>query len=343
MSQLEEQEDPLKKLTSLADRVANEHDADVILFSGPIEEPFDRRLLTVCSKRKRRKNVVLLLVTYGGDPDAAFRMARCLQSKYESFTILVTGNCKSAGTLIALGANELVMADSGELGPLDVQMAKQDSLWDSQSGLTVNAALLALQSKAYLAFEQFFLETETRSQGLITVKTASEIATQMTVGLFSPLYAQVDPIHVGEAARAMAVAEHYGRILIEKGGNTDPAALSHLVTHYPSHGFVIDRDEASTIFKSVRAPSESEEMLADALGDVAIRPQRQNTIQFLSSEDRAVGMVEGTEVAATKEEGIADMKSTEEQDAEGPADSRSTAPRSAKTSGAQSTIGARAQ
>lgn len=341
MSQTEEEGLP-KKLAELADRVANDHDADVILFSGPIDEPYDRRLLTVCSKRKRRKNVVLLLVTYGGDPDAAFRMARCLQSKYENFTILVTGNCKSAGTLIALGANELVMSDAGELGPLDVQMAKQDSLWDSQSGLTVNAALLALQSKAYLAFEQFFLETENRSQGLITVKTASEIATQMTVGLFSPLYAQVDPIHVGEAARAMAVAEHYGRILIERGGNTDPAALSHLVTHYPSHGFVIDREEASTIFKNVRAPSESEEMLADALGEVAIRPQRQNTIQFLSSEMQPASVAEGEVVPAAKEEGIADLKLTEEQDAEGPADSRSAAPRSAQTSGTQSSNGPRA-
>lgn len=269
-----------------AERIASDGDTDVLLYNGPIERSFDDRIIKLCRARRRRKNLLLVLVTEGGDADAAYRIAKFLQSSYERFTLFVTGYCKSAGTMVALGANELVFGDHGELGPLDVQMSKQDSLWDTQSGLTVNASLAALQDKAYLAFETFFLETEAKSQGLITVKTASDMATSLTIGLFGPLYAQIDPIHVGEAARAMQIADHYGRRLMAYSKNFDQDSLRHLITHYPSHGFVIDHDEASTIFENVRKPTEQEVELTETLREVSIEPlPRANPqIRFLSQE-----------------------------------------------------------
>ena len=281
------------KVAEIADRVAEALDADILLFNGPITNPLDRNLTFACRKRKRRKNVVLMLVTLGGEADSAYRIARALQSKYEKFILYVTGYCKSAGTLIALGANELIIGDDGELGPLDVQMSKQDTLWETQSGLTVNASLLALQSRAYLAFEEFFMQTESRSGGAITVRTASEIATNLTVGLFAPLYAQIDPLHVGEAARAMQIAEHYGRLLLQEGKNLDRRSLDKLVTEYPAHGFVIGRDEASRIFKSVREPTENEILLAETVGIMAQVPHdmvsRGPRVEFLSRKGATKG------------------------------------------------------
>lgn len=266
-----------------AKKVAEENEADVLLYNGDIEFPHVRKFVKLCRERERRKNVILILVTRGGDPDSAYRMARCLQSLYERFEMYVSGYCKSAGTLVALGAHALVFGADGELGPLDVQMSKQDS-WDPQSGLTVNAALAALKSRAYLAFEEFFLETEERSQGLISIKTAGEIATNLTIGLFAPLYSQVDPLHVGEATRAMQIGDQYGMRLLATSENADPGALRHLTTHYPSHGFVIDEEEARTIFARVRDPSEAEIELAHALEDTALDPGRQRDpiIDFLS-------------------------------------------------------------
>jgi hypothetical protein len=276
------------ELAVIANRVAATLDADVLLYNGPIANPLDRNLASTLRKRRRRKNVLLILVTLGGEADSAYRIAKALQSKYEKFILYVTGYCKSAGTLIALGANELVIGDDGELGPLDVQMSKQDTLWETQSGLTVNASLTALQSKAYLAFEEFFMQTESNSGGAITVKTAAEIATNLTVGLFAPLYAQIDPLHVGEAARAMQIAEHYGRLLLQEGKNLDRRALDKLVTEYPAHGFVIGRDEASRVFKSVREPTEDEVLLAETVGIMAQVPHemisRTPRVEFLSTE-----------------------------------------------------------
>ena len=48
------------------------------------------------------QTILLILVTEGGNPDAAFRIARTLQCMYEHFYCAISGFCKSAGTLIAL-------------------------------------------------------------------------------------------------------------------------------------------------------------------------------------------------------------------------------------------------
>ena len=208
---------------------------------------------------------MLMMVTTGGDPDAAYRIARCLQDKYEKFVFYVSGYCKSAGTIVALGAHELIISDFGELGPLDIQMSKKDELFELQSGLTVMDAITTLNEKSYAAFEQFFLSTKAGGSGSITMHTAAEIATQLTTGLFSKLYGQIDPMHVGEAGRAMKIADYYGVRLLDKGRNIDQGALNFINAQYPHHGFVIDRAEAERLFGNVREPSPDEFLMADLL------------------------------------------------------------------------------
>ena len=134
-------------------RIVLAQNTDVLIMNAPIERHRDRRLIAKCSQRQCRPNLLLLLVTEGGNPDVAYRIARCIQDRYENFTCLVSGFCKSAGTLVLLGANELAFSDHGEIGPLDIQMAKKDELWESESGLTVMTALTALHENAQQAFE----------------------------------------------------------------------------------------------------------------------------------------------------------------------------------------------
>ena len=222
-------------------------------------------MLSECIRRKRRPNVLLIIVTSGGDPNAAYQIARGLQRKYKRFSLYAPYHCKSSGTLIATGAHELVMSDLAELGPLDIQMSKKDELWERQSGLTVADTLISLQEKALTFFEHFFLSTQRKSDGAISLRTAADIATRMATGLFEHLYSQVDPIHVGEAGRAMRIAGDYGERLLRVGGNISKERLESLMTGYPSHDFVIDRWEADDKFHDVRAPSQQELDLAEKL------------------------------------------------------------------------------
>ena len=123
--------------TAIMRRMVVASDTDILMFNAPIERPRDRRIIKLLSARKCRPNLLMILVTNGGDPDAAYRISRCIQNHYDKFTVCVSGVCKSAGTLLLLGANELAFSEHGEIGPLDIQMAKKDELWESESGLTV--------------------------------------------------------------------------------------------------------------------------------------------------------------------------------------------------------------
>ena len=180
-------------------------DADVVLFNGGINRDTHDSLSASCSTPKH-PNVFLVLVTEGGDADAGYRMARALQKRYTKVYVAIFGYCKSAGTLVAIGAHELVISDDGELGPLDVQLLKSDELWEQRSGQTVTDAIDVLQAKSMEMFESIMLRLKVASGGQITLKTAMQTATVLVTGLFKEIYSQIDPMYVGEVGRAMNIA-----------------------------------------------------------------------------------------------------------------------------------------
>ena len=241
-----------------------------------MQRPLCSYFIQACITRKRagtkKTNVILILVTSGGNADVAYRIGSYLQHYYENVSVYVTGYCKSAGTLLALAGTELIVSDHGELGPLDVQMRKQNNLMEQQSGLDVMESLTALRDKAWLAFERSFIDIQLSSGGNITTESAGKMATDMAVGLFAPLIGKIDPMHIGEASRANSVALHYGKKLIAGSGNSDESNLERLVSDYPSHSFVIDRREAEKRFNHVRPPNEDEILLAYCLNPYCRAP-----------------------------------------------------------------------
>lgn len=234
------------------ERLAKREAADIYLFSAPISGPrVDRLREIVSAKSPRADTCIVYLTTFGGDADAAYRLAACLRRHYKLVAFYVFGLCKSAGTLALLGADQIVFGDFGELGPLDVQMTKPDELVSTSSGLDIFQAMGVLTNSAFEAFESYFLKIIENSQGHISAKTSAEIARELAVGLFAPMTGQIDPERLGEVQRAITVANVYGSRL-NKGNNLKRGALDKLVQGYPTHGFVIDLEEAKTLFNNVR-------------------------------------------------------------------------------------------
>ena len=125
-------------------------------------------------------------------------------------------------------------------------------------------ALTALHEKSLLAFSSIFsFKPRFTAAARISVRTASNIAAELTKALFSPISQQVDPLHVGEAFRSMNVAKAYGERLVDKSKNLTAEKLDELISEYPSHGFVIDRIEAGKIFKNVRETNGIEQGLLE--------------------------------------------------------------------------------
>jgi ATP-dependent protease ClpP protease subunit len=81
----------------------------------------------------RDSNLDFLLHTAGGDIDAAEKIVSIVRTVVGKgqLRIIVPDFAKSAGTLIALAADKIVMSDSSELGPIDPQIVLSDGRGNS--------------------------------------------------------------------------------------------------------------------------------------------------------------------------------------------------------------------
>ena len=65
------------------------------------------------------KKLTLILYTSGGDTATAWRLINLLRTFCDELEIIVISKAHSAGTLMCLGANTIVMTKQATLGPID--------------------------------------------------------------------------------------------------------------------------------------------------------------------------------------------------------------------------------
>ena len=239
---------------------------DYVLYSGDIRALDDLDFIEYLGETQEAENIFLILCTFGGSADAAYKIGGYIQSAYKSFKLFIPGYCKSAGTLLAVAAEEIIFDFYGELGPLDVQLVRTDSIVGRRSSLNIHEAFLALEGRAAQTFSRLILDITRRSGGAVSFTTASKSAADIVSALYGPIFAQIEPEEVGSRSRAMRIVEDYGERLNEKFGNLKPDALARLSQSYASHEFVIDQDEASHRFKNVREATELEKRLVGEIG-----------------------------------------------------------------------------
>ena len=233
---------------------------DVYFYGGPITYQGYWKLTDEIKNQKKKsplnKKVILCINTLGGNPDAGYRIGRALQHNYEDVSVLIAGFCKSAGTLLAIAAKELIIGDTGELGPLDIQIKKNDELDESNSGLDMMTALESLQTVAASSFAQTMKSIHYETG--INARLSGDMASKLIQALLSPIVAQIDPIKFGEHQRVLRIAQNYGENLNQKFKNLKDDALNKIIANYPSHQYVIDRKEARELFERVVEPKTPE-------------------------------------------------------------------------------------
>lgn len=268
---------------------AAELEADIMLLNSGMFPPADEAVRVAVAKRKSaRAKVILILVTSGGLPDVAYRIAMHLRDRYDHITVCIPGWCKSAGTLLAIAGNDLIMGRKGEMGPLDVQIAKRDDIaGDRDSGLVINEALARLRDESFELFSDFMLKLIAQSSNLVTLRTAADIAAQLTIGLMAPIFEKIDPMRMGADARAMSIGQDYALRLNRKGQNLKGSdALNMLLNGYPSHSFVIDINEARELFTRVQPLDGKLGEAVEQLGKVALSPRSDSpAVLYLEGDD----------------------------------------------------------
>jgi len=248
-------------------------DYEFIFYNGDINYEGYSQLTAILNARPLKKKGVLVLNTLGGDPNAGYRISRaCHHHFVDDFKVLIVGPCKSAGTLVVIGCSELIMSDEAELGPLDVQIAKKEELFERSSGLDIIQTIHTLRQQSIDAFKESFASMRF-DMGLGT-KIASKYAVELATGFVSPILAQIDPQRIGEHQRALRIANSYGERLNQKFNNSKPGTVSRLLLDYPAHNFVIDRKEARDIFHKVRAPNDVDSKAVGIMKHLILNSQR---------------------------------------------------------------------
>lgn len=220
---------------------------DIIQFSGAMFHVSDD-FYSVIEKNKKNENVLVIMTTHGGYAEEAYRMMRDIQRAYKKITVMVVGDCYSAGTIFCLGANEIIMGNHGELGPIDAQLQKEDDLMQ-MSGISYSEVIRYLTVTSTMIFMQQFEQFKMRNKIPLSTRTASSIAEKITIGMLKPIFAQIEPVKLGEVVRAQNIGTGYSTRLMVKNyqQNEINLILARLATSYPAHNTIIDFEEAKRL------------------------------------------------------------------------------------------------
>jgi len=211
------------------------------------------------------KPIALLIDSPGGRADQAYRLAKFLRRHCGGFVAVIPRQAKSAATMLTLGADEIVIGDFGELGPLDSQFPDPE-YGGLSSALDETLALYRIHSFALEAFSR----TMDVMQESLQMKTSELIpfATSFALGIARPLLEDLDTVHYTFYSRVLRNTEEYASRLLRHHHDQEKAndIAFHLVENYFDHGFVIDVEEARGFgLETVRGPKQKEAPMLDAL------------------------------------------------------------------------------
>lgn len=94
---------------------------------GPVNARVAMDIIPIVSEQLRKigkvEKIDLVLYTAGGDTMVPWRLVSMIREYCDTFSVIVPYKAHSAGTMIALGADEIVMSDLSEISPIDPSTA----------------------------------------------------------------------------------------------------------------------------------------------------------------------------------------------------------------------------
>lgn len=135
---------------------------DVLVVYGPIVSGLDNAVheaLEAIPDRNPDKKLTLMLHTGGGIVEVVERMVETIRNRYTDVSAVILDRAMSAGTILALSCDSILMTDFSRLGPIDPQVERPDG--------SLVAALGYLQQ-----FDRLNAKDKDPTQGLSTPELA---------------------------------------------------------------------------------------------------------------------------------------------------------------------------
>lgn len=185
------------------------------------------------------ETIDLFLFTKGGDVHTAVRLVELIYEYTKNFAVLIPFKAYSAGTLIALGASEIVMTKMGELSPVDPNITSMFNPQDPRNP----AAKLPVNVEDVYAF--FSVSKD------LGIKNESAM-----VEIFSHLLENVHPLAIGSLYRSYSLIRTIAKKLLlnhidSSENDRITKIVDNLTRKFFSHSYMISRKEAA---ESIRLP-----------------------------------------------------------------------------------------
>jgi hypothetical protein len=190
------------------------------------------------------KKISLILHTNGGSTLAAWRLVNLIRTFCDRLEIMIPLKALSAGTLISIGGDVLVMTKQAALGPIDPSV-------NNHLNPQVNIGGQIMRVPVSVENVRGYLDAAKRDLGIKGEVGLTTVLTQLSQ--------QVHPLVLGEIFRSRAQIRFLANKLIKNQVTNQrkvKALIDFLCADSGSHDYTINRREATEHGLNVEKPSD---------------------------------------------------------------------------------------
>lgn len=272
-----------------------------ILGRGDPGESTERRIQRCCEKlfgfpktSPSPEPINVILDSTGGPLDSAFRAILFLSRYTQNIHVHVPRRAKSASTLIAIGANQIIMSPFGELGPLDTQVRDPRNPTDYVSALDLYQSVDYVRDFGFSTLSDVLKNLAFATQGRMSLANSVKTGAEYALGSIAPMLEQVNAIDFGGWGRSLKIGERYAQILLTRVDPVDKTKAEkiarRLVYGYTHHLFPIDITEAKEM--GLNAQEMSETQYESAYEIVSICRDDEVCVEFIREPGEPVAQEE---------------------------------------------------
>lgn len=217
---------------------------DRINMGGQIGTDVPDVLIEHLDRIGKAETISLVLYTRGGDILAAWNIVNLIREFCNQLELIVPNKCRSAGTLIALGANRIVMTKQGTLGPIDPSITRDMSPIIPNTDPPQQLSLSVESVKGYFQL----LKNEFGVRGNSSLSSA-----------YLKLSEYIHPAVLGDVYRTQKQIQMLASKLLEMSNyprRKSKRIVSFLCSDSGSHDYTISRTEAKNLGLNIEIPTQ---------------------------------------------------------------------------------------
>lgn len=222
-----------------------------VQIAGDVIDIFGEHLETINGSKK----ISLILYTLGGNTLAAWNLVNMIREYCDDFEVIVLNKARSAGTLISLGANRIVMTNISTLGPIDPSLTTPFNPVLPNSNPQIKIPISVEDVKGYIDF----------AKKELNISKGSDFKQ-----IYNDLSNKIHPLVIGSIFRSKEQIKMLATKLLDmhftnKNKEKANKIISFLCSDSGSHDYTINKKEAITLGLPIETASEELKVLLHEL------------------------------------------------------------------------------